>query len=112
MNLKEKQAGMSQRFVKQLKILFLEKRSDGIKRKRNGDSDYIAFYGILSKMNLIYCGNRRGNMISVKPCGDNTFSYTLESLDKVTGKRKRIVQKGFKTKNEAMKAAEAKLKEM
>ncbi|MCW4644442.1 Arm DNA-binding domain-containing protein [Bacillus safensis] len=51
-------------------------------------------------------------MISVKPCGDNTFSYTLESLDKVTGKRKRIVQKGFKTKNEAMKAAEAKLKEM
>ncbi|MDI6647787.1 Arm DNA-binding domain-containing protein [Bacillus altitudinis] len=51
-------------------------------------------------------------MISVKPCGDNTFSYTLESLDKATGKRKRIVQKGFKTKNEAMKAAEAKLKEM
>ncbi len=27
-------------------------------------------------------------MISVKPCGNNTFSYTLESLDKVTEKEK------------------------
>ncbi|WP_280149890.1 Arm DNA-binding domain-containing protein [Bacillus safensis] len=47
-------------------------------------------------------------MISVKPCGDNTFSYILESLDKATGKRKRIVQKGFTSKEEAMKAAKVK----
>ncbi|MBU8725666.1 Arm DNA-binding domain-containing protein [Bacillus pumilus] len=51
-------------------------------------------------------------MINLKPCGDNTFSYILESLDKETGKRKRIVRKGFSSKNEAMKAAEAKLKEI
>ncbi|WP_425592987.1 Arm DNA-binding domain-containing protein [Bacillus pumilus] len=31
------------------------------------------------------------------------FSYTLESFDKATGKRKRIVRKGFKTKNEEVK---------
>lgn len=47
-------------------------------------------------------------MFSVKPCGDNTFSYILESLDKATGKRKRIVRKGFASKEEAMKAAKAK----
>ncbi|PRS42951.1 hypothetical protein C6Y01_09995 [Bacillus sp. NMCC46] len=63
-------------------------------------------------MNLIYYGYRRRNMISVKPCGDNTFSYILETLDKATGKRKRIVRKGFASKNEAMKAAEAKAKEL
>lgn len=78
----------------------------------NGGSDYIAFYGIFSKIDLSYYRNRRGNMINVKPCGDNTFSYILESLDKETGKRKRIVRKGFSSKNEAMTAAEAKLKEM
>ncbi|MGN2664647.1 Arm DNA-binding domain-containing protein [Bacillus altitudinis] len=44
-------------------------------------------------------------MINVKPCTDNTFSYVIESLDRATGKRKRIIQKGFKTKEEAMKAA-------
>jgi len=36
-------------------------------------------------------------MISVKPCG---FSYTLESLDKVTEKRKRILREGFTSKEE------------
>ncbi|AVM24878.1 Arm DNA-binding domain-containing protein [Bacillus pumilus] len=51
-------------------------------------------------------------MIRIKPCADNTFSYVIESLDRETGKRKRIVRKGFASKNEAMKAAEAKEKEM
>ncbi|WP_284905947.1 hypothetical protein [Bacillus sp. lyk4-R2A-2] len=39
-------------------------------------------------------------MISVKSCGNNTFSYTLESLDKVTEKRKRILREGFTSKEE------------
>ncbi|QEO61171.1 hypothetical protein EVS87_002835 [Bacillus altitudinis] len=62
-------------------------------------------------MKLIYDGNRRGNMISVKPCADNTFSYVIESLDRETGKRKKIVRKGFASKDEAMKAAKARVKE-
>ncbi|MCY7430533.1 Arm DNA-binding domain-containing protein [Bacillus safensis] len=51
-------------------------------------------------------------MISVKPNADNTFSYVIESLDRETGKRKRIVRKGFASKVEAMKAAETKIKEL
>lgn len=47
-------------------------------------------------------------MINIKPCTDNTFLYSLESLDKATGKRKRIVRKGFASKEEAMKAAKVK----
>ncbi len=39
-------------------------------------------------------------MISVKSCGSNTFSYTLESLDKVTEKRKRFLGEGFTSKEE------------
>lgn len=37
-------------------------------------------------------------MISVKPCGDNTFSYILESLDKAIGKRKELFEKDSKQK--------------
>ncbi|PRS80626.1 MULTISPECIES: Arm DNA-binding domain-containing protein [unclassified Bacillus (in: firmicutes)] len=51
-------------------------------------------------------------MINIKPCADKTFSYVIESLDRETGERKRIVRKGFSSKAEAMKAAEAKAKEL
>jgi len=39
-------------------------------------------------------------MISVKPCGNNTFSHALKTLDKVTEKRKRILREGFTSKEE------------
>lgn len=61
----------------------------------NGGSDYIAFYGIFSKIDLSYYRNRRGNMINVKPCGDNTFRISWNHSIKKRGKEKELYAKDF-----------------